>query len=215
MNYMINLIVNLISMPYVTIYAFVCTSIFCLIFQIVCLRKQRTKKHFLKVYLFLLYLMSVYYVTGTGSIWDMMRPGFMIRPETISLNPFENTIDMLDVLNVMMMMPLGFLLPWIWPAFRNIWKTTLAGMIFSFFIEISQLLNLRATTTEDLITNTLGTFLGYLIFKIIYKIFKSKKTCQNDGKFMKEEAVIYLIGSFLGIFLLYNPLALINFMWKI
>jgi len=159
--------------------------------------------------------MSVYYVTGTGSIWDMMRPGFMIRPETISLNPFENTIDMLDVLNVMMMMPLGFLLPWIWPAFRNIWKTTLAGMIFSFFIEISQLLNLRATTTEDLITNTLGTFLGYLIFKIIYKIFKSKKTCQNDGKFMKEEAVIYLIGSFLGIFLLYNPLALINFMWKI
>jgi hypothetical protein len=57
--------------------------------------------------------------------------------------------------------------------------------------------------------NTLGAILGYLLFMSLYSLFKSKKslklTYRAKSPIIKHEALIYLLCSFIGIFLLFNP----------
>lgn len=124
----------------------------------------------------------------------------------------ENIMSYL--LNLLMMVPLGLLLPLIWSEFRSWKKVALIGFFLSLAIELSQLLNVRATTTEDVITNTLGAVVGYLIFKVLGgKILgKRIKTLEKTEEkscpsILRNEAVWYLVLSFMGMFLFYNPMA--------
>lgn len=55
------------------------------------------------------------------------------------------------------------LLPLIWKCFRQFHLTLLAGMLLSMCIEIMQLFSYRVTAVDDLIMNTFGTVIGYLI----------------------------------------------------
>lgn len=84
-------------------------------------------------------------------------------------------------LNVLMLVPFGFLLPMI--KKQNVVKVTLTTMLMSLTIEVIQpLLNTyRISDVTDVITNTIGGVLGYLIYKacqgfIEKQIFKRKIT---------------------------------------
>ncbi|WP_421617929.1 VanZ family protein [Brevibacillus sp. TJ4] len=73
------------------------------------------------------------------------------------------------VLNIIMMMPFGFLYPLL--SKRGILATGMVTFLFSLIIECSQLLQVwwgsiypRAFDVTDLITNTCGGLLGFLIF---------------------------------------------------
>jgi glycopeptide antibiotics resistance protein len=68
------------------------------------------------------------------------------------------------ILNVIMMMPFGFLLPVV--KKRNILSVLFRTFLFSLGIELTQPLisGFRAADITDLITNTLGGLLGYLLF---------------------------------------------------
>jgi len=206
------------SSTYTTLYAFICTIIFCLIFQIFFLRKEAKKKgvklsffHFLGVYVFLFYLLVVYRITGIGTLWDIGHHGTIIRASEIHLIPFNNLDFDLPfiVLNVIMTIPLGFLLPLIWSEFRSLKKVAFTGLGLSLLIELSQLLNRRNSTVDDLLMNTLGAILGCLIFMILFKIFnpdkKFKPTYRTASSIIKHEAIIYLLCSFAGLFILFNP----------
>ena len=85
------------------------------------------------------------------------------------------------LLNIVLFIPFGLLIPFI----RNkkiILKSILwDGFLTSLGIEIIQfLLGLllgyayRSADIDDLILNTIGTFIGYLLFKIIYKRQKNR-----------------------------------------
>lgn len=84
------------------------------------------------------------------------------------------------VLNVIMMIPFGFLLP-ITNKKINFKKIILYTFLFSLCIELLQpLINgVRSADVTDLITNTLGGIIGYIfymIFKpVITKVFKELK----------------------------------------
>lgn len=70
--------------------------------------------------------------------------------------------------NAIIFIPFGFLLPIVWRKAVK-WHICVGmGFLFSFFIELSQLL-LRCGNcqVEDLIMNTIGTFIGYEIYKRI------------------------------------------------
>jgi len=152
--------------------------------------------------------MLVYWQTGIGTIWTIGKYETLIRIEEIHLIPLM-TLEVDDVLNVIMTMPLGFLLPLIWKELRSAKKIILIGFCFSLAIELSQLLNRRATTTDDLIMNTLGVMIGYFIFMFLYDLFYKNDTIKEKNHFsvpiVRNEAVIYLILSFAGMFFLYNP----------
>lgn len=212
----------LIGSPLDTLYIFICTSILCVMFQVFILKKELnaheytlSRRHFICVYIFLLYLSFVFRVTGIGTVWMMGRYDTLIHINQISLMPFSalGTASIFsnlgtDVMNIIMTIPLGFLLPFIWKEFRSIKKIALVGFCFSFAIELTQLFNRRLTATDDLIMNTLGAVLGYIIFKAIYKIISKKRKVESKkilaSPIIRNEAIIYMVCAFMGVFLFYN-----------
>ena len=77
------------------------------------------------------------------------------------------------VSNILLFVPLGFLLPMSFPYFQKWYRCifTLAG--FSVWIELTQyIFSLGITETDDVMHNTMGATLGYFIF---YHISKRKK----------------------------------------
>lgn len=80
------------------------------------------------------------------------------------------------ILNIIMMMPFGFLYPIV--KTKGVLKTVFMTFIFSLTIECFQLLSIcaygsRSFDVTDLITNTIGGFVGYIIY-IIFRPLVSK-----------------------------------------
>ena len=80
------------------------------------------------------------------------------------------------VANVVMFVPLGILLPVAFPKMCGVARTTLALALFSFGIEFTQYFTGRSADIDDLMLNTLGGVLGYLIFFVLSKRFRKKQT---------------------------------------
>ena len=77
--------------------------------------------------------------------------------------------------NVVMFVPLGFLMPVAFRRMRSFGKTTLSLALFSFAIEFTQYFTGRSADIDDLILNTLGGILGYLIFFAVSRLFWTKR----------------------------------------
>ncbi|MBP5416477.1 MAG: VanZ family protein [Clostridiales bacterium] len=68
-------------------------------------------------------------------------------------------------LNILLFVPLGFLVPKLQENFQKGWKMLLLGLAFSLFIEISQLvLHMGCFDISDLVHNTLGSGIGYAVW---------------------------------------------------
>ena len=189
----------------VAIYSFLCAFIPCLVYLLIKDRKEK-KFYLIFIFLFIFYIWMVYTVTGAGGLSDIIyAPEGGINDSIIRANinlvPFSRDIGVTFYLNIIMCVPLGFLLPLIWKDYRKIYKTTIVGLGFSLLIELSQLITTRATDIDDLIANTIGTVIGYLIWKVFSKIFNKDKNGIDGIK----GPIIYIILSFLGMFLLYYP----------
>ena len=153
----------IVSLPLVLIYIFV-------------FDRQRAKRRWGWMALLALYLNAMYIVIGVPGIqyirWD----------PTINLIPFQdfspsNITGM--VLNAVMFAPLGFLLPLFFERYRHWGRTLAAGFLTSLAVELIQLLTFRATDADDLIMNTLGTLVGFLLAKLIFRhrtaVYRGKK----------------------------------------
>lgn len=194
----------------IVLYIYFCTIIFCIVFQTGFLLKAQKKlsiKHFLWVYVFLFYLALVYMVTGVGNIWVIGKYETLIRISEINILPFASEGITTYILNIILFMPLGFLLPTIWPQFRTIKNVAYTGLFFSLAIELSQLLNHRITDIDDLLMNTLGAIIGYLIYRALFKMIYKRGEIKPDisSLVVKYEAVFYLVCSFTGMILLHYP----------
>ena len=78
----------------------------------------------------MLYIWLVFSVTGIGSIWDVIAKGgwaATVQQANISWVPFQSEGIFTYCMNVIMLMPLGFLLPYIWKNFRNPFKVAFTG----------------------------------------------------------------------------------------
>lgn len=73
--------------------------------------------------------------------------------------------------NIFMFIPLGLLPPILYNKFKNIKNTVAFGCCISIFIEFTQMFLPRATDIDDVLLNTFGTLIGYLIFVVITKLF--------------------------------------------
>ena len=68
-------------------------------------------------------------------------------------------------LNVLLFMPLGYLIPLSYSKINRWWKVLLLGFTFSLLIETVQLITrLGWFDTSDLLHNTLGAVMGYWIY---------------------------------------------------
>lgn len=158
-------------------------------------------KHFLWVDVFLLYIALMFDVAGSGTIWDIGKYPTIIRFDEILITPFSSDGILTYLLNIIMFMPFGFLIPVTWEKYQSIKKTGFLGFSLSLYIELTQLLNKRKTDIDDLMMNVLGTLIGFGIFYIWNKRFSRRKT---KLKLECEDAIIYLVFAALGRLLLYN-----------
>ena len=99
-------------------------------------------------------------------------------------------------------------MPLLWKKYNSFLPILVQGILFSLIIEIGQLfVPYRATDITDLIMNTLGAILGWIIFKVFKKIFhnisnKSEiKTLCNSNIILKLEPYLYIIIAIISSFL--------------
>ena len=134
----------------------------------------RSARKSILCFLFSCYLAAVYVLVGLPNIT-------YIRPEVnLNLIPIAGMIDdwKNSILNILLFVPLGMMLPILWNRFKTQRKTVLFGFGVSLVIELLQMLTYRATDVNDLITNTLGAFLGFHCAKL----FKKKDYLRSEDK---------------------------------
>ena len=147
-----------------------------------------------------LYPALVMAVTGAGTLWDLLRPSEPGYSNIIlNFQPLANGLRRDICLNVVMLVPLGFLLPLWWRDYQRLAPTVVAGAGLSLLIEVSQLMNGRATDIDDLIANTLGALAGYLLWCLLGK--KDEAPRHDQGLV---EPLFLVLLCFVGRFLLFN-----------
>lgn len=187
------------------------------------IRREKTIIYFLKILLFTVYSWFVIKLTGAGTFYDVGKYDELIRIDEITLEVFASEGMMTYVLNIIMMMPFGFLIPFIWSRIKlkNIFFWSLS---FSMVIELSQLLNRRNSAIDDLIMNILGAILGYYAYELVKHLYdsfikNSKSRCfsiivKQSEPIIKNEVLLYIIGIFCGYFWLYNWRGYINMFYN-
>ncbi|MEP6597471.1 MAG: VanZ family protein [Ginsengibacter sp.] len=84
--------------------------------------------------------------------------------------------------NLLGFVPLGLLLPLVLPWFRNGFKILFGGFFISLGYEVTQLVTgLGVFDVDDLILNTAGTLLGYILFLILRLMLVDKKKPRISG----------------------------------
>ena len=203
-------------------------SLSCALLPCICVllwrRKASTLGHRAWALVFCLYLWMVYTVTGAGGLTDIILQlrifqdlgihslsdliaalrdplGATVFRARVSLVPFQNLTTGF-LLNILMTLPLGFLLPFLYRSWRRFSYTVMAGAGFSLLIECSQLLTSRACDIDDLIANTLGAAIGYAIWWYMAQVFGTRLRQTPGGR---REPLVLILASFGGMFFLYHP----------
>lgn len=154
-----------------------------------------------------LYLAAVYTLVGMP---DVTYIRFELNLNVIPVVGIVTDLRS-SLLNVLLFVPLGLLLPILWTDFRDRKKTLLFGLGMSCAIEILQIFTFRATDINDLITNTAGTCLGFLMADILMK--KSPAI----GELIKEEKTkdLYAVcTATLGVMFFLEPFVF-SLLWEI
>lgn len=93
------------------------------------------------------------------------------------------------ILNICMFVPLGLLLPFYSRRFQKAVPVYLAGLGFTLVIELAQLLLKRGIfETDDILNNTLGTMIGYGLFRLL-QLFYSRIQAKNGASLEQPSAL--------------------------
>ena len=150
------------------------------------------------------YLIMSLYLAAVDAVVGLPSLLYIRIDQNINLVPFAYMFSdhRNSLLNVLLFVPLGFLLPVLWKRFRSLLWTGLFGLSFSLSIELLQLLTLRATDVNDLMTNTTGTILGWLLGRLVLRLFPSIRPSWKTGElaivFGVTFAVMFLAQPFLA-----------------
>lgn len=202
------------------LYGFACVLFPCAVFQAVLAARERKSgrrrgaARFVLIFLLLFYLSLVLVpFTGIGTVWDIGRyPPYLVPPHEINFLPFRALVPQwrTEAENVVLFVPLGFLLPLIWKRYRRMGKTAAAGFLLSAAIELSQLFNRRFTDVDDLVMNTLGAVLGWALWRLFRALLRGERSGPGaplSGRpfAARHEACLLLVLAFAGVFFLFDP----------
>lgn len=170
-------------------------------------KKEVSLYQFVLFVILLGYLFLVFAMTGLSRADNFSNT-------IINLNFLSSYLDvwyswsltplLLLILNILMLAPLGFLLPLISKKFDSVKNILLVAFTFTIFIELFQLITHRGIfELDDLFHNTIGSIIGYSIVKVFLEFKDSKKVCKNT--IIKALIIpgIYLV-IFIGAITFYN-----------
>ena len=140
--------------------------------------RKQSLLHITAVFLFYYYLFGILTVTGIG-----YTSTISFRPR-ISLIPFLGMISgpIDSILNVVLFVPF-----------------VLTGFLFSLSVEIVQMFGWGSTDINDLITNTVGVCLGYLVYYLLSKVLPNnlRKQFQSENVNDMVEVPLFAIYTFI------------------
>ena len=150
------------------------------------------------------YLVMSLYLAAVDAVVGLPSLLYIRFDQNINLVPFAYMFSDYrnSLLNVLLFVPLGLFLPVLWKQFHSFFWTTLFGLGFSLSIELLQLLTLRATDINDLMTNTAGTILGWCLGQLVRKllpfIHPSRKISDLAVVFGITFAVMFFVQPFMA-----------------
>lgn len=131
------------------------------------------------MWMFLLFLSGLLSLTLFSEIGKVGQETGSINliPFTIIADTYEEVFKYKNIAyliisflgNIVMFIPLGFFPPLLWRG-KPFKKALITAFSVSLFIEIFQIPLGRGTDVDDLILNTLGGVLGYLVFALVRKL---------------------------------------------
>ncbi len=145
---------------------------------------KKEQKTLLQVFIqssFLVYVFMVLTLTGYFILFrEVAAHGWWHRvlqrmqtKERINLQPFlmfkQFRLASTQVIgNLAMLLPLGIYVPLLFPKVSNFFKVFLICLLVSVSIELMQLItSVRSTDIDDVILNTSGAIVGYVIYKLL------------------------------------------------
>lgn len=178
----------IVSLPIVLVLAFV-------------FDKEKIKRKWFWLILYVLYLNAMLIIIGVPDF------NYITWQPTINFIPFQdfcmsNIRGML--LNIVMLVPFGFFLPMYFARYQKWYRTLIAGITTSLLIEIIQLYTFRASDIDDLLMNTLGTVIGFLIAKLF---LRHRKNDHKEDKDWLKLIVINGVVLFVIMFIRYPMMA--------
>ena len=143
--------------------------------------KNHVKSNINKVIVFCILFCYVVIVIGATIF---IRPGVY---EHANLHLFSSYIEAWNnysksywrniILNILMFVPFGFLLPLFSDRFRNFFLSMSLSLLFTLGIEVTQYITKRGIfEVDDLMNNWIGALIGYSLIMLILLIFSKKKT---------------------------------------
>ncbi len=125
---------------------------------------------------FCVYLAAMYHLVGLPDVtyvrWD---PVLNLVPFRYMFSDYRSSL-----LNLALFLPLGFFARILWKPFERPVSALALGLGLSAFIELFQLFTLRATDVNDLMTNTLGTLLGWCLGCLTGRVFPAPREEAGD-----------------------------------
>ena len=178
----------MIHISYISMIVFI-SFVWCLI-RLVCAIKNKRVNWKREIQLLLVYICIVVvarftffpFSTVNGKIQPLIFDSVKVFPFRLNWVPLVNLFEypetrdvLINVIgNTTMFVPLGIVWPSVYKGLNKHWKILSAGIGFSLFIEILQLLFYdRVSDIDDLLLNSLGFIIGYLIYLFV-KFIKNK-----------------------------------------
>ena len=154
--------------------------------------KKQTLIHFVAAFVFCYYLIGIFTMVGIHA-FKTFSPRIVLVP---FLDMISGPVD--TILNVILFIPLGFFLPLLYKKYGRVNRVVLTGFLFSIFIEVVQMFGMGATDINDLITNTVGTCVGYCFYKLLANAFQKELPEKFHAASINEnkEILFFIIFSF-------------------
>ena len=96
------------------------------------------------------------------TVWMYLRGDLPVNPGDVVMMSFANLVG-----NVLLLTPMGFLLPLLYDRMRSWNKTLLLGVTFSLTLEMVQYFLGRTADIDDVLLNSLGILLGYAAWRVV------------------------------------------------
>ncbi len=151
---------------------------------------KKEKEYYLYAVMFFCYISMVISLTLFPMVLMEAQDEVHISA-SIHLVPFSYGIGKTDIYNILLFIPMGILIPFVFRKTNTLVKTGLVCLSISALIETLQLLEVsgvlhvvafRVVDINDIICNTLGGALGYCLLLLLAVIF-SKKFSKATSKF--------------------------------
>lgn len=166
----------------IAFFIFLFLAVFYIIYKLI--RKEKVELHFytwILQYIFTVYLVGVFFMTNGFEIFTNGLPSFFMSPNLIPIfytiqDILNNPGEMLSQIcyNIILFIPFGFLLPCSFPNKQwNVRKILSYSFVAIFLVEGMEFISGRYFDIDDFFINSVGAFIGYVIYKITTKLIKN------------------------------------------